>query len=194
MVARTATEGPFIVNPSVNDPAGADLVDRLAGLAPDSAVYTLRHRRDKVAAATQGSYEALFDPALPGLSLMERLLVALYACRLTPAPALAAHYLARLNETAVDTAALAAAQSGDPDTLPEGRLRAMLNFTRALILRPVEGDEAMLRTLPAAGISTPAVVALAQLVAFVSYQTRLVAGLAALRAAQSPAGTAEDTR
>ena len=34
----------------------------------------------------QGSYDALFDPALPGLTLAERLLVALYAARLTPAP------------------------------------------------------------------------------------------------------------
>ena len=37
--------------------------------------------------------------------------------------------------------------------------------------------------LPAAGISTPAVVALSQLIAFVSYQLRVVAGLKAMRAA-----------
>ena len=54
-----------------------DLVDRLIGLTPGNKTYEVRHQREKVAAATQGSYDALFDPALPGLSLTERLLVAL---------------------------------------------------------------------------------------------------------------------
>ena len=56
-----------------------DLVDKLVGLTPGSKTFEVRHQREKVAAATQGSYDALFDPALPGLSLTERLLVALYA-------------------------------------------------------------------------------------------------------------------
>ncbi|KOF54505.1 hypothetical protein AD428_06510, partial [Achromobacter sp. DMS1] len=76
--------------------AARDLVDQIAGLKPDSRTYAVRHQRDKVAAATQGSYDALFDPALAGLTLAERLLVALYASRLTPAPELAAHYRQRL--------------------------------------------------------------------------------------------------
>ena len=75
--------------------AAQDLVDQLVGLKSDDATYAVRHQRDKVAAATQGSYDALFDPALPGLTLAERLLVALYAARLTPAPELAAHYRQR---------------------------------------------------------------------------------------------------
>ena len=43
------------------------------------------------------------------------------------------------------------------------------------------GDQALLHTLPAAGLSTPAVVALAQWIAFLSYQARLVSGLQALQ-------------
>ena len=77
--------------------AAKDLVDQLVGLKADSTTYAARHQRDKVAAATQGSYDALFDPALPGLTLAERLLVALYASRLTPSPALAAHYLSLIH-------------------------------------------------------------------------------------------------
>lgn len=158
--------------------AAADVVDRAAGLAPDGATYTVRHARDKVAAATQGSYAALFDPALPGdLTLAERLLVALHACRLTPAPELAAHYAQRLQEAGVD-----AAQAETPGT---PRLKAILDFTRTLIERPVEGDRAALLALPAAGLSTPAVVTLAQLIAFLSYQTRLVASLKAMQAAHT---------
>ncbi|MDR5822215.1 CMD domain protein [Caballeronia sp. LZ043] len=156
-----------------------DVIDSVAGLAPDSGTYALRHQRAKVVDATQGSYDALFDPALEGLTLVERLLVALYASRLTPSPALAAHYRAELTARDIDQATLSAVESGTPDDLTEPHLRAILAFTRTLIENPVAGDEAALQTLPAAGLTTPAVVALAQLIAFLSYQTRLVAGLQA---------------
>ena len=158
-----------------------DIIDRVAGLAPDSVTHALRHQRAKVVEATQGSYEGLFDPALEGLTLVERLLVALYASRLTPSPALAAHYRAELAAHEVDAATLAAVESGAPEDLTAPRLRAILAFTRTLIENPVAGDKAALQTLPASGLTTPAVVALAQLIAFLSYQTRLLAGLQALK-------------
>lgn len=162
--------------------AGADRIDRLAGLPDGSAVQALRHQRDKVAAATQGSYDALFDPTLEGLSLGERLLAALYACRLTPAPELVAHYRERLLEERADAQAISAADSGAPEDIAEPRLRALLAFTRTLVEHPVDGDRAALQALQASGIGTPAVVTLAQLVAFVAYQARLVAGLRAMQA------------
>ncbi|CAB3957860.1 hypothetical protein LMG6001_04891 [Achromobacter insolitus] len=158
-----------------------DLVDRLIGLAPGAKTYEVRHFREKVAAATQGSYDALFDPQLPGLSLAERLLVALYATRITPSPLLAAHYRARLTDAGATPADIAVAESGKPSDAATPRLAAILEFTRKLIEKPVEGDEAALKTLPAAGVSTPAVVTLSQLIAFLSYQVRLVAGLQAMK-------------
>lgn len=167
------------------NPATADVVDHVAGLAAGSATHALRHQREKVAAATQGSYDALFDPALPGLPLTERLLVALYAARLTPAPELVAHYAERLAAAGADAALVAAAGQGDPASLADPRLRAILAFTRTLIENPVAGDEAALKALPAAGLATPDVVTLAQLIAFLSYQVRLVAGLKALKTLQS---------
>lgn len=94
--------------------AAQDLVDQLVGLKSDDATYAVRHQRDKVAAATQGSYDALFDPALPGLTLAERLLVALYAARLTPAPELAAHYRQRATDAGASAADIQLAESGKP--------------------------------------------------------------------------------
>jgi uncharacterized peroxidase-related enzyme len=155
-----------------------DVADHAAGLAPDSATYAVRHARDKVAAATQGSYAAY----LAGLTLGERLLVAVQACRLTPAPELGTHYAQRLREAGGDASQI--------DAPPTPRLRAMLDFTRTLIERPVEGDRAALQALPAAGLSTPAVVTLAQLIAFLSYQTRLVASLKAMKASHAQAASA----
>lgn len=154
--------------------AEQDVVDHAAGLAPGTATHAVRHERPKVTFATQASYQALFDPALAGLTLAERLLVAVHACRLTPAPELEAHYRDRLQ-----------AEGGDPaliDAPGSPRLAAILEFTRTLIESPVEGDRAALLKLPAAGLPTPAVVVLAQLIAFLSYQTRLVAGLRAMEA------------
>ncbi|WP_316149364.1 peroxidase-related enzyme [Cupriavidus sp. BIC8F] len=172
--------------------AATDVVDQVAGLAAGSAIHTLRHARDKVVASTQGSYKGLFDPALPGLTLAERLLVALYAARLAGAADLVAHYRARLQAIEADVALITLAGQGNPDTLADARLRAILAFTRTLSERPVEGDQAALKTLPAAGLATPDVVTLAQLIAFLSYQVRLVAGLKAMQAlgAGAPATTA----
>ncbi|MGN8062381.1 acyl-CoA thioester hydrolase/BAAT C-terminal domain-containing protein [Ralstonia sp. 22111] len=168
-----------------------DVVDQVAGLDDGSATQALRHAREKVATATQGSYDALFDAALPGLTLGERLLVALYACRLTPAAELAEHYRARLANTPVDADVLQAVDHGNVDTLGDARLHAILTFTRTLVERPIEGDRDALLRLPAASLATADVVTLAQLIAFLSYQTRLVAGLRALReAAGSGSATA----
>lgn len=158
-----------------------DIVDRIAGLTPGSATHTTRHKRDKVAAATQRSYDALFDPTLPDLSLADRLLVALYACTLSNASALAAHYAERLTSIDADRALIDQIAHGSID-VQEPRLHAMLTFTRTLIEAPIDGDKAALERLPAAGIPTPDVVALAQLIAFLSYQIRLTAGLRALQA------------
>ena len=170
-----------------------DVVDQVAGLDDGSATHALRHAREKVATATQGSYDALFDTALPGLTPGERLLVALYACRLTPAPELAEHYRAWLAETPVDATALQAVDQGELEALTDPRLHAILTFTRTLIERPIEGDRAALQKLPAAGLATADVVTLAQLIAFLSYQTRLVAGLRALNAAAGTNASATST-
>lgn len=76
----------------------SDTLDRLVGLLPQSQTYAARREREKVVFATQGSEDGLFDPALPGLSVEERLYVALYACLLTPSPDLAAEYESRLQK------------------------------------------------------------------------------------------------
>jgi uncharacterized protein YciW len=46
------------------DAKQTDTVDRLVGLTASDQTYQVRHQRDKVVAATQGSENGLFDPAL----------------------------------------------------------------------------------------------------------------------------------
>lgn len=158
--------------------ATVDVIDRTVPLAPGEPLHGLRQQRPKIVAATQGSYEAMFSAAVTGISVVERLLVALHACRLSGAVALAEHYRERLQ-----------AEGADPDQViaADARVRALLGFTRTLIEKPIEGDRKAVAALIAAGLSTPAVVAVSQLIAFLSYQIRLQAGLRAMAAAEMPA-------
>ncbi|MBI6856114.1 CMD domain protein [Pseudomonas cichorii] len=162
---------------------GLDVLDTLLGIGPETALYKVRHARDKVVAATQGSHELFFDPALQdNLSLVERLLVAYYASHLTPNALLAGYYLEQLQALNVEPERVAAIDSGAIEALSDARLSAILVFTRTLIESPVEGDRAALQVLQAAGLSSSEIVVLAQLIAFLSYQVRLAAGLGALSA------------
>jgi len=70
---------------SYNPSPPLDVIDATVPLAPSQATRTLRLQRDKVVAATQGSYDAMFSPSVEGLSVAERLLVALHACSVSTA-------------------------------------------------------------------------------------------------------------
>ncbi len=136
-------------------------------------------------AATQGSYDLFFDPAIGNLTIQERLLVAYYACVLSKAQDLGQHYYDALLQNKVDLALIEPVRANQLGQIQPERLKALLVFTEKLIEKPVEGDQAAIQALQAAGVSTPDIVTLAQLIAFLSYQLRLVAGLQAMKALES---------
>jgi uncharacterized peroxidase-related enzyme len=163
----------------------ADVINQLLGITQGSSLWEIRQARDKVVAATQSSYEGYFAQNLSQLNLSQRLEIALLCSQLTPCPALSEHYakqlaLARTQSNGVSLAAMTAAKE----------------FARVLKTKPIDGDKALLHTLPKAGLDTPTIIALAQLIAFVSFQTRVVQGLIAMQAAGSNAGAspAADTK
>lgn len=144
-----------------------DVIDQAAGLAAGSRVHAARRFRDKVVAATQASHDALLFEPVSGLTVADRLRVAVHVCQFSGAAELAAHYNALLPAH---------------DQPPSPALPALLQWAGTLTTDPRRGDRAALDTLKTAGLDDAAIVALAQLVAFLSYQTRVVAGLKALRA------------
>lgn len=148
----------------------SDVIDQAAGLAPGSRVHTARRFRATAIEHTQASHDALLFEPVAGLSVSDRLRVAVAVCEASGAPTLAAHYAALLADPAraSDTTSAAAA--------------AMRQWSLTLTTDPRSGDKAALQALKTAGLTDAAVVALAQLVAFLSYQTRVVAGLRALAA------------
>ena len=148
----------------------ADVIDIAAGLAPGTALQTARRFRTTVVDATQASHDALLYETVPGLSTADRLRVAVHCCDAAQAPRLAAHYRVLLAQQPAGEASSPA-------------LPAMLTWAGLLTTAPRRGDRQALQALQAAGLPDPAIVALAQLVAFLSYQTRVVAGLAAVEGA-----------
>lgn len=161
-----------------------DVIDHAVPLAASQTTHAVRHQRTKVVAATQASYEGMFTPEVEGISVVERLLTAFHACRLSKSASLGAHYRERLVAEKADPALIDAVGAGRTTALGDARIETILGFTTKLIERPIEGDRDAVQALVRAGLSTPAIVALAQLVAFLSYQVRVVAGLQAMAAAE----------
>jgi uncharacterized protein YciW len=161
--------------------AQADTLDRVLGIKPGSLAH-VRHERQKVVDATQASEDLLLGAPIEGLSVRDRLFVALLACALTPAPELLAEYAQRLKSMGASTDLIDQVSASKIDGLDDERLKQILEFTRTLIIEPIKADKQALLSLKAAGLTTPQITALAQLIAFVSYQVRVCAGLKALKA------------
>ncbi|WP_449576383.1 alkylhydroperoxidase domain protein [Lelliottia nimipressuralis] len=137
-----------------------DIVAELAEIAPGSPLATARATRDAATRHAQGSYETLFSQQDAAFPLDERAAVAAKVAKWHRVDALAAHY--------------AGFGLADPTS---ARLTPALTFARLLTFSPVEATPGALSALTQAGWSKEAIVTLAQLIAFVSFQSRLVAGL-----------------
>ena len=145
-----------------------DVVDAATGLAADSAVGVLRRQRPDFVRYSQGSHDVLMAPADPGgVSLVERAAVALHVASIERDAALVAHYQARLDELGGDRPA---------------RLEAILEHVALVAESPGSATRARLERLAEVGLSPRDIVVVTQIVAFVSYQARVAAGLRALGA------------
>ena len=157
-----------------------DLIDTLLRLETSSTTYQARHFREKVVKGTQDSYEAIFSEQVK-LNLAWRYLVAVYASQLSKATELEQHYVTQAKAQGISDAYLSAVQQGQLEAIDNAQLKAILDFTAKLIVKPVEGDQEAILSLKEVGVSTPDIVALGQLIAFLSYQVRLFAGLKAIQ-------------
>lgn len=142
-----------------------DLVETFLGLPPDSPLAALRRERPDIRRHTQGAYRELVLPETQGgVSRPERAALARQTALLDGAPSLAAHF-----------ATLGLAAEGTE------RLPLLLPYAAKVASHAATVGQADIDALLAAGLSTQDVVAVTQLVAFVPYQVRLLAGLGAMR-------------
>lgn len=161
--------------------AAPDVIDRIAEIAPDSPLAALRAQRQDAVRHSQGSYEALFAPASPNrLTTDIRLAAALRVALLSGEAALAVHYRDRLaaEQGGADLATRVESFPAGPFGPHQG---AILHHVDLVTRTPREAGRTAIATLRDAGLGEPEIVTLSQIVAFVSYQARLLAGLRLLR-------------
>ena len=162
--------------PQTPSPDVPDVIDRAAGLAAGYPLFAARRFRAPVVVATQASHDALLLQPVAGLSVADRQRVAVQVCQASGAATLAQHYRQMLVEKVGAEADASSEATSNP------KLAAMQHFATTLTTEPRHGDRAAIEALKAAGLNDAGIVALAQLVAFLAYQTRVVAGLQAMQA------------
>jgi CMD domain protein len=189
----------------------ADVIDQLLEVQEGDPLFTLRQQRPEAKTNAQTSFDALFNSdELDQASRLERLAVAYWTVALSQSP-VAPFYrdlLAADDRTTLElleSALPAAVTTGPYGDYPAGpltvenvdglhwapdaalatsigpRLAAALTHAHLLVYRPRDSSAEALQALLDAGWSTTGIVTLSQLVAFLSFQLRVVAGLTALK-------------
>lgn len=189
--------------------AAPDLVDALLGVREGDAIDVVRRSRPAAREHTQATLVALLDPVDDGaFAVADRLAVATFVVALHDGSPLHAVYEADLSPSTRALVATLAAQAVRPGpygvfrepglagesvegerwsapTAEAGeRLAAALTHAALLVLRPRESQPEALQALLDAGWTREGVVTLSQLVAFLTYQVRIVAGLTVLAQSQ----------
>lgn len=164
-----------------------DVVDEILGIEPGSPLAELRAQRPEARAHAEGSYREIFDPEDPGgVPLLERFAIALRVAAIHRQPELVAHYGGRLraaaDETPLAAAPIPAAELIAEGTVSDPRLAAVLRHTELLATGPAAATPDDLEWLGRAGLGADEIVIVSQTIAFVTFQARLVAGLALIAA------------
>ena len=145
-----------------------DVIDTLAGIS-GTALAELRRQRPDVVKHLQGSDDAIFAPQDDGgFTRAERAAAALRIATLLRDGVLEAHYRRRL---------------GDAKPLDGARGAAVLRHVERITTDPDAASKADIDALLAAGLTPHGVLSLSQLIAFVNFQSRVLAGLRMLKGA-----------
>jgi alkylhydroperoxidase domain protein/CMD domain protein len=164
-----------------------DVLDALAGIDAGSPLAELRRLRPDATVHTEGAHRALFAPAdAGGVGATERAAVALRVAARHREPRLAAHYRRLLtasgeggDDLADAVAALVPGLRAAP--LVNGplarRLHAELDHADLLATRPADARPEHLAVLAAVGVTVRDVVTVSQVIGYVSFQARVLAGL-----------------
>mgnify|MGYP004711467143 FL=1 len=145
-----------------------DLLATLADIDPASELGLARGERHAATQHAQGSYEVLFNEDDSDLPLPWRFTLAAQVAAWHGATRLQAHYQQRATLDADDA-----------------RLTAGRAFAELLSLHPVDATPQHIHHLQSTGWTARGIVTLAQLIGFVSFQSRLLAGLRLLNGEQT---------
>jgi CMD domain protein len=163
---------------NTTDTETRDHINELAGITPESPVAQLRAERPEVVRAAQGSYRVLLEPDEPaGVSRREREMIALRVAVLTPSPTVAASHRDRLRALGATDTELAAIEQFPDGAGLSPREVAILRYADRLTREPGTARPEHIAEVKAAGLSPRDIVTIAQLIAYMSFEVRLLAGL-----------------
>ncbi len=161
--------------------AAPDLLNELVGIRANSSLGLLRAQRSEIAGFIQASYDALLEPEdEAGVSRIERGLVALRVATLEDSVPLIEHYRAYLAQQDAPGAVVAATEKVTLGAPLSPRLLAILTHVDRLTNEPRVATPEDLVELKRHGLSDANIVTLSQLIAFLSFQVRTIAGLQVL--------------
>jgi CMD domain protein len=186
-----------------------DVIDMLAGLPAGSPLSVARDNRMEARKHAQASYDSLFTSTdFSGVTKQERFAIAAFVAGLHGRPETADHYKGELAKTGASAALQAAVAAeiatakgkGPYGNYPKGplsvenapgpahktkadlgkKLAAAFEHTHMLVFHPRDAAPPSLQAMLDAGWSTTDIVVISQLVSFLAYQIRVVAGLRVL--------------
>jgi len=157
----------------------SDAIDRAVGLLPeDTLALTRRQRPEFVNGAEQCLQSVLAPHDDQGLAIDLRLALALRIATLNNDSVLQQDYQAQLAQYQPSEALQSLARGEHNLAEP---LATLARHSDMVTQSPTQATEANIRLLEQAGFSHAQIVALSELIAFVNFQTRVIAGLRLLR-------------
>lgn len=161
----------------------ADVVDAILGAANTPRVAELRAHKPNLADELQAYYLALFEPEVASAEAfptVDRHLIAIRVASHTGSTAVADWYANLATEAGVpDTTITRARDITTPWTDPTP-LGASVRRADLVTTTPSATEPSHIQELKDAGLTPAGILSLSQVIAFVSYQLRLIAGLRAL--------------
>lgn len=158
-----------------------DVIARIVGIEPGSALAEVVAGRADVMALTQQTHDGALMPETPGgLSHAERAALACRIAKINNDSEFEAHFEALLDKADASGEAARLADiwfDGGGDI----RLKALMRHVDLVAHAPKDATRHDIELLREAGIAEPDIVRLAELIAFVSYQIRVAAGLRLMR-------------
>jgi uncharacterized protein YciW len=148
------------------------VVAKASGITADSALASLFSARADLMELTENSHEASLRPKSPGgLSHAERAGLACRMAKLNNDSALVTHYESLFGDGSQSLA------DTSFDGGSDARLKAIIRHTDLITTKPKEAAAGDVLALQSVGMNDPDIVRLSQLIAFLSYQIRVVHSL-----------------
>jgi uncharacterized protein YciW len=155
-----------------------DQIDRLSGIAPGSELFEIRRERPDFVDGTELCRRTVLAP-VHGFALGHGLRAALAArmSRFIGRADLAKSYDEMLSAAGSTPLLLEIAAAGDVAADDDAFLKAIIRHADLVTKTPRNNTKADIEALETAGLSSPQIIALSELIAFVNFEARVIAGL-----------------